>query len=432
MKKVLAALLFAAGPVWAQNIYPPLVATSTFAGLGTTSNDGTIKYCRDCSATDPCTGSGVGAFALRVNGAWQCAAGGGSGFATPGAGIPVDTDGAGAWVARCLAAGAGISVANACGAAGNFTLSIDTAVGFLRSEGTADPPATCTARVDWYDETDTNERYYCYATNTWTLVTTALTGGAGGGSNSTLTTVRLVDEWTRGASAAATVASGGHGELNWRFSAGAGSAGPGTATTDHPGVFRLTTSTADDSASGFSLIGVAAGNYGTSGDDWEMSMILNPEDAVTSTAIHFGLADAFTSVTQGIRIIYDTDLSHATWIFQVCDSSTSGCQSAGDDTNADTVASTKAPVAGTWQRLRIRFDPTGLGGNPTYYFSVGDGGAMETEKTFCSSGCDEDLGNLPTGQMFIIINVFARAASTVKDLDLDYFEFAITQAFARY
>ena len=81
MKKVLTALglVFAVGTALAQNTYPPLVATTTFAGLGNTANNGTIKYCQDCSAANPCTAGGAGAFAHRVNGAWQCTASGGGG-----------------------------------------------------------------------------------------------------------------------------------------------------------------------------------------------------------------------------------------------------------------------------------------------------------------------------------------------------------------
>jgi hypothetical protein len=300
----------------------------------------------------------------------------------------------------------------------------------LQTASTDDPPATCTAGRQIHTETDAGEVSICGPTSddTWAQ----LYPNSSTTENSTLTTVRLVDEFPRGASFVAATSSAGIGETNWRSNGSAGGSGaPGSPVADHPGIYRLTTTTSDDSASQMSNLGVDTGNY--SADDWELNVILAPEDAVTSTAISVGLMDAFPStVAAGIRITYDTDLSHATWIFQICDSSSSGCQSAGDDTNSDTVASTKAPAAGTWQRLRIRFDPTGVGGNPTYYFSVGDTGAMETEKTFCSSGCDSTMANLPTADMFVIVSIITRAASTIKDLDLDYYDFAITQAFARY
>lgn len=46
--------------------------SNALASLGTPAN-GTMKYCADClKGSDPCTASSSGAFALRVNGAWQC------------------------------------------------------------------------------------------------------------------------------------------------------------------------------------------------------------------------------------------------------------------------------------------------------------------------------------------------------------------------
>ena len=43
----------------------------TFAALGTPAN-GTFGYCSDCTIANPCAGSGTGAFAKRLNGAWVC------------------------------------------------------------------------------------------------------------------------------------------------------------------------------------------------------------------------------------------------------------------------------------------------------------------------------------------------------------------------
>lgn len=44
---------------------------TAFASLGTPS-DGTFLYCSDCTIANPCAGSGTGAFAKRLNGAWVC------------------------------------------------------------------------------------------------------------------------------------------------------------------------------------------------------------------------------------------------------------------------------------------------------------------------------------------------------------------------
>ena len=45
--------------------------TLAFAALGTPGN-GTVVYCSDCTVASPCAGSGTGALAKRLNGAWIC------------------------------------------------------------------------------------------------------------------------------------------------------------------------------------------------------------------------------------------------------------------------------------------------------------------------------------------------------------------------
>lgn len=52
----------------------------SFSSLTTTpsQNNGTIIYCTDCVAQNPCAGSGTGALAERINGAWACTVTGGS------------------------------------------------------------------------------------------------------------------------------------------------------------------------------------------------------------------------------------------------------------------------------------------------------------------------------------------------------------------
>lgn len=54
--------------------HPMQFAPDTFAGLGSPPN-GTFTHCVDCKITNPCTGSGTGAFAKRLNGAWVCTGG---------------------------------------------------------------------------------------------------------------------------------------------------------------------------------------------------------------------------------------------------------------------------------------------------------------------------------------------------------------------
>ena len=44
---------------------------ATFANLGAATN-GSMIYCSDCTIANPCAGSGNGALAKRLNGAWVC------------------------------------------------------------------------------------------------------------------------------------------------------------------------------------------------------------------------------------------------------------------------------------------------------------------------------------------------------------------------
>lgn len=54
------------------NLFGNLVLRSVaFASLGTPSN-GTALYCSDCTKATPCASGGTGAFAKRINGAWDC------------------------------------------------------------------------------------------------------------------------------------------------------------------------------------------------------------------------------------------------------------------------------------------------------------------------------------------------------------------------
>ena len=76
---ILFWLLLLAIVATAQGVLASRIRIVTFANLGTPA-DGNVRYCSDCAATTPCTGSGTGNMASRVNGAWNCsvAAAGGS------------------------------------------------------------------------------------------------------------------------------------------------------------------------------------------------------------------------------------------------------------------------------------------------------------------------------------------------------------------
>jgi hypothetical protein len=251
--------------------------------------------------------------------------------------------------------------------------------------------------------------------------------GTGGSAATSLTEIHVFDEFIGGVNAITGDSTFlPEGSLGWRTSIGTTCVlAPMTATgsANHPGILVMTTGANDNVLCSIHGFLQTATEYGGS-DDWEAVWIFRLPAAITSTYLRLGLYTT-NNVTQtgGIGYIYDTDAGHTNGIFQVCDSSTTGCQSAGDDTNADTVASTSTLTANTWHAFKIRYDATGVGGNPTYYMSIGISAAYETEKTFCSSGCDEDLGNLPTGALFVGAMVAARAAATTKDLEMDYFQY---------
>ena len=61
------AIMFYEASNEVQAVFPPC----TFANLGTPA-DNRFCYCSDCAKATPCAGSGTGALAKRLNGAWDC------------------------------------------------------------------------------------------------------------------------------------------------------------------------------------------------------------------------------------------------------------------------------------------------------------------------------------------------------------------------
>ncbi|MBI2682952.1 MAG: hypothetical protein HYX26_07015 [Acidobacteriales bacterium] len=53
---------------------PLKLRKATYGTLGRAA-DGSLEYCQDCKATNPCASGGTGALAAKVNGAWVCFAG---------------------------------------------------------------------------------------------------------------------------------------------------------------------------------------------------------------------------------------------------------------------------------------------------------------------------------------------------------------------
>lgn len=357
----------------AQNVYPPVIQVTTFSSLGT-SNNGTLKYCKDCDNVDPCAGSGTGAFAFRVNDVWSCASGGGAGFTSPGAGIPVDTTGSSDWAARCLAAGTGVSIANACGAAGNITVSLDGSIATIYTSGTATPSAAC-APGELYYETDANYLWACTSTNTWTNTTLASLDITGLTAEPLITAGDQVpfydtsatanrkfgrEELTQTARAFWEVEEDFIGEYTVvRLPFVVGSAGTASGVggivseAGHPGILRITTGT---DATGWGYIGASGANGGGIhsvylGDgavhftSWVRLSALS--DGTTTYHVTIGLDSctfgAGCTPADGVRMTYTDSVNSGKWR-GVCTEDTAA-------TNVDDTGS--AVAATTWYRIDI-------------------------------------------------------------------------------
>lgn len=241
---------------------------------------------------------------------------------------------------------------------------------------------------------------------------------ASGASFDPGTTFEIYEEFTAGDTASSRI-----GELGWHgvaTSSGTYSTTITSSSGGNPGMGNLNSSATDDS--GYTIYPFVSQNHLDVSDldeDWALDvvMLLDPS-AVTSTALFVGFGNSILdSTSQGVFIRYDTDHSDSTFIFMLCDASgTAGCQSAGDDTNADTHASTISPSADTAYRFRIRHAASGVGGNPTVYFRVND----ETEITFCSAACDSTRANFASANVAPRIGYYTRTTA-IREGFADYF-----------
>jgi hypothetical protein len=349
----------------------------------------------------------------------------------------------------------------------------------FKGTGTADPSASCGDTgdpfqlLDFYLETDTSEIYQCVAIDTWVLSsqlgdnkvivgsgssaptvetlpdcddtggnhlnynTTGTVGSrfscgtSGGSSSDPVTALDLYDEFISGEAATGEV-----GNLGWSCQTigGGGTYSLSEAghadLDDNPGLLKLTAST--DNQGILCYLGSALSTATRTVKTWSLDFVVVPGGnaayGVTSSAMWLGLSAGLDPTTSsgGIWARRDTDRSDTTWVFAVCDSATTGCQSDGDDTNQDVAASTITPSNRVPTRVRIRHNPTGVGGNPTIYFRVND----ETEVDFCSSGCAEDLGNLSTADLQIVM-AFATRETAAHGMDVDMAHIQISPI-ARY
>lgn len=413
--------------------------------------------------------------------------GGGSGsFTSPGAGIPVDTNGSSAWAARCLAASTGISIANTCGAAGNFTISIDTSTTPQYSSGTASVSATGTVGT-FYFETDrpginaypaTNTAHWIlsapatlnvqgdtfYASGTDTLARLAkdtnatrylsntgttnnpawaqvnLANGVSGNllwSNSIdpMTSLDMYDDFCNGLNTNGNIGSNGFGGI--AVASGTLTIAKGTIT--NPCVYRLVSHATNDN-SGWIISFIqnqidARLDWSTT--VWTMRAVIIPGSNSTSSttaAWYFGMSsssslDPSASATQGAWIRWDSDRSDTTYVAALCNASgANGCGSTGDAANANVQASTITPSAGTPNYVEVSHDMTGPGATEKYSFKVNG----ETYVTFCSSGCTDVNTHSPGSAVMMPVFVYlTRNTTGAVSGDIDVFQMHLTIS-ARY
>jgi len=380
---------------------------------------------------------------------------------SPGAGFPADTDGAGTMAARTINAGTGISVANGAGAAGNPTISYDSAVVGLFSSGTGDVPATGALARHYY-ETDKPAGYFYPATDTehWILSVPpasiaqgdvfyasgahTLARLAAGTSGQFLQTQGAATnpQW---ADASAVFNPGTSWDFydemmypnvpatvpqNWietAFSAGAATRGIGSSISDQS-VWSIINPAADNGGSSFRTGAI----QNPTAQDWELDAKFRAS-SVTSMGIWIGLLNHSTAGSRNpllaencIWMRFDTDQSDTNFTFQIGDAAgAAGCQSADDDTDSAIIASTVAADAAAWHRVRIRMDQTGVGGNPTIYARVDS----ETEVTFCSSGCTDVIADMPATSVGLwpFFACGTRDATGVEVCSFEYFRISGTR-----
>lgn len=359
------------------------------------------------------------------------------------------------------------------GAVGAVTIDADTSVIPTYATGTS-LPATCTPFATSFLDTDstTTLAYDCIATNTWAgrftiaddsvLVGTGTTtaskaipdcddsagqhlnydtatnafscGTSGSSSFDPSTTLDLYEECASG-----TTTAGQIGNLGLTFTAyGTGTAGANVAVGDtpmHPGLcYTLAHATNDDSGGALVFTNAAAASsfgyaFGSNGSGaWALDFVVLTPASLTDRALYVGLfGTGGPTYAALVAARFDTDRSDTTWGFVICDSTTSGCQSNGDDTNQNYVASSITPSAATAYRVRIdKCVSCGPAGVEQISMRINN----ETAKTFCSSGCNDTLGNRPGATTGLVPGVafFTRAANTTAITmgQLDYGRVTIT------
>jgi hypothetical protein len=206
----------------------------------------------------------------------------------------------------------------------------------------------------------------------------------------------------------------------------------------HPGILRATTPGTQNQGSTIAFgdvtnPGYAFDNSILAGFDWDFytSVALGTNSTgLTYNNFSAGIGSATTGTSPGTyewHVRYYIQDSDTNLMYQVCNATGShGCESTtlGVDTNSNLADSGVTPVAGTYYLIHIWRRASGVGGNPTVYFTIN--GA--SQKTFCSSGCDTTLAHEPSsGGSAAHVQYFTSASSSpARSIDIDYIAYYIS------
>lgn len=405
-----------------------LLALLLMPSLASAQNGGFIHYW-------PPAGSGVGGGGGDLLDGTLC---------TDSEGFLVRTA-SGTCTVRILAAGTGVSLANPAGTAGNPTISVDTAILAQFTSGTGAASATGSIGT-WYHETDsglvstysntdtlatmmTTQTHFIdedsFATNSATKVPSqqsvkAYVDAQAGGSLDLATQVDTVEEFI----GSTVVTNGMIGQWGWSqavYATGTNVGNPGN--TNHPGTWELLShATNDNSGAHIFALPVLDSTFLTDAN-WTLESYVCfgfSGDGVANSHFAFGLTEtagsSFFSKTGFVGFVRNTDNSDTTFVGVTCDSDTTGCGEADDQTNQKAIDSTITPADNGCYRFRIRNSTTeGPGSTRLIGMRVND----ETELTWCSSTCGEDLTQVPAGDMAIAFGYLTLTTTEVKSVAID-------------
>jgi hypothetical protein len=237
------------------------------------------------------------------------------------------------------------------------------------------------------------------------------------------TTIEQTEEFMTGGATSTTL-----GSIGLSITAIAtGTLGFPAGEADHPGLVRLNShATNDNSGADVSWPGGAVGPALLT-RDWSIDVLFKPgsnSTAITNAAWYVGVTSTTAdpaAATVGIWARFNSDLTDAKWMFQICNAAgAAGCASADDAANTTVIASTVTPSANTWYRVRMRQVAVGVGGTRTIYARIND----ENEVSFCASGCTDVLTGVPTsGNIVPSVFYLTRTTTGVLSGDLDYIYF---------